>query len=76
MFKQGISPSSIADIMSKMLKENGKEGHFLAQLIRNMNVKIQTAMDVAAGVDKDWLIAQRTLKKLNECVNCVLRLLS
>ena len=75
MFKQGISPSSIADIMSKMLKENGKEGHFLAQLIRNMNVKIQTTMDMAAGVDKNWSIVHHTLKKLNECANCASSLL-
>ena len=39
-----------------------------------MNAKIQSAIDVAAGVYKDWTVAQRTLKKLNECVNCLLRI--
>ena len=74
MCKQGISPPPIADIMTEVVKEKRKEGYFLAQTIHNMNIKIQTAIDVAAGVDKDWTIAQRTLKKLNECVNCALRI--
>ena len=75
MCKQGTSPSLIANIITEVLNEKGKEGHFLEKLIQNMNVKIQTAIDVAAGVDKDWSVAQSTLKKLNECVNCASRIL-
>ena len=69
MLEQGFSLTSIAGVMNEAAKEKGKEGSFHAKTITNMNAKIQTAIDVAAGVDKDWTVAQRTLKKLNECVN-------
>ena len=76
MYKQGFSsPNSIVGIMNEVANEKGKESNFHGKILRNMNVKIQTAIDVAAGVDKDWTIAQRTLKKLNECVNCTSRIL-
>ena len=75
MYKQGFSPTSTVGIMNEVGKEKGKEGNVHAQTMRNMNVKMQTAMDVAAGVDKDWTIAQRTLKKLNEYVDCLLRIM-
>ena len=60
--------------MNEVAKEKGKEGNCRAKTMTNMKAKIQTAIDVAAGVDKDWTIAQRTLKKLNECVHCALRI--
>ena len=69
MYEQGFRPTSISSIMNEVAKEKGKKGNFYAQAMRNMNVKIQTAIDVSVGSDKDWTIAQRTLKKLNECVD-------
>ena len=66
MYEQGVGPSSIADVMTEVLKQKGKKGDFLAQTVNNVTTQVQTAMDLVAGIDTNWSVAQKTLKRLNE----------
>ena len=66
MYEQGVGHSSIADVMTEVIKQKGKKGAFLAQTVRNITTKLQTAMDLVAGIDSTWSVAQKTLQKLNE----------
>ena len=66
MYEKGVSPQTIAKIMSEVLNNSGKSGEILAKTIRNVNEKCQSAMDVIAGVSSDMTIAERTMGRLNE----------
>ena len=66
MYDKGVSPQTIANIMSEVLNKSGKSGEFLAKTIRNINEKCQAAMDVIAGISSDMSIAEKTMAKLNE----------
>ena len=66
MYETGVGPSSIADVMTEVLKQKGKKGDFLAQTVNNVTTQVQTAMDLVAGIDTKWSVAQKTLKRLNE----------
>ena len=66
MYEKGVSPQTIANIMSEVLNKSGKSGAFLAQTIRNINEKCQAAMDVIAGISSDMSIAEKTMGRLNE----------
>ena len=66
MYGQGVFPFSIADVMTEVVKQKGKRGDFLAKTVQNITTQLQTAMDLVAGIDKEWSVAQKTLNKLNE----------
>ena len=66
MYEQGVPHSSIAGVMSEVMKQKGKKGAFLAQTVRNITAKVQKAMDVVAGIDSSWSVAKKTLKVLTE----------
>ena len=57
---------SIADIFNQIRKEEGKEGEFLAKTIINITQHNQNAVDIAADVDKNGSIVQKTTEKLNQ----------
>ena len=62
MYGQRIDPSSIADVMTKFVKQKGKNGDFLAKTVHNITTELQTAMGLSAGIDKDCSVAQTNLK--------------
>ena len=66
MYEQGVPHSSIAGVMSEVMKHKGKKEYFLAKTVRNITGKVQKAMDLVAGIDSLWLVAKTTLKVLTE----------
>ena len=59
MYEYGVPPSTIANIMSQVFKNDGKPGEFIASTIKNISKKTQQAMDVIAGIDADFNVAKR-----------------
>ena len=68
MYEQGVPNQTIANIMSNVVNEAGKEGEFLSSTIKNITVKCQKIMDEIAGISSDMSIAEKTLRNLTECV--------
>ena len=68
MYEQGVPHSSIAGVMSEVMKHKGKKGLFLAQTVKNITSKVQKAMNVVAGIDSPWSVAKKTLKVLTRLV--------
>ena len=66
MYEQGVPHSSIAGVMSEVMKHKRKKGLFLAQTVKNITAKVQKAMNVVAGIDSPWSVAKKTLKVLTE----------
>ena len=66
MYEQGAPHSSMADVMSEVMRQKGKKGALLAQTVRNITAKVQKAMDVLAGIDLSWSVAKKTLKVMTE----------
>ena len=66
MYEKGVSPQTIANIMSEVLNKSWKSCEFLAQTIKNINEKCQAAMDVIACILSDMTIAEKTMGRLNE----------
>ena len=66
MYEQGVGSPSIADITTEVVKQRGKKRAFLAKMVCSTTTQLQIAMDLVAGIDKDWSVAKKTLKKLNE----------
>ena len=59
MYEQGVPHSSIAGVMNEVMKHKGKKGAFLAQTVKNITAKVQNAMNVVAGIDSSWSVAQK-----------------
>ena len=66
IYDKGVSPQTIASIMSEVLNKSGKLGEFLAQTIKNINEKCQAAMDIIAGISSDMTTAEKIMGRLNE----------
>ena len=66
MYEQGVPHSSIAGVMNEVMKHQGKKGAFLARTVKNITAKVQNAMNVVAGIDSSWSVAQNTLFLLTE----------
>ena len=66
MYEQGVGPSSIADVMTEVLKQKGKKEAFLAKIVQKVTTQLHTAMDLVASTDTVWSVAQKTLQKWNE----------
>ena len=68
MYEQGVFHSSKAGIMSKVMKQRGKKGAFLAQTVKKITIKVQKAMGIVAGIYSLWSVAKKTLTLLTKCV--------
>lgn len=66
MYNQGIGNQAIANIMTDIVNKAGLSGEFLAETIRNINVKCQAVMDEIAGISANMSLATETIKRLNE----------
>ena len=62
----GLSNDQIASIVTGYFNKSGRQGEFLASVIKNMMSKHQVEVDLLAGIEKDFSIAQKTLSRLNE----------
>ena len=66
MYENGISQTTIANVMTNAVNKEGITGEFLGSTIKNITTGMQQAMDEIAGIDSSWSIAQKTIQKLNE----------
>ena len=66
MVSMGLSSGQIASMVTGYFNKSGRQGKFLASVIKNMVSKHQLEVDLLAGIEKDFSIAQKTLSRLNE----------
>ena len=66
MGSMGLSSGQIASMVTGYFNKSGRQGEFLASVIMNVLSKHQLEVDLLAGIEKDFSIAQKTLSRLNE----------
>ena len=65
LHEKNVGNTAIARVMNEILQQRNVKGSFLPKTIDNITTRLQNAMDVVAGVDSSWSLAQKTLAKLN-----------
>ena len=66
MHQEGVGPTSISTIMTKILNDNGINGEFTPSAMKNATRRMQLAIDELDGiVGGDYTIAEKSIKKLN-----------
>ena len=66
MHQEGVGPTSISTIMTKVLNDNGINGKFTPSAMKNVTRRMQSAIDELDGiVGGDYTIAEKSIKKLN-----------
>lgn len=66
MYDSGVPNQTIANIMTNVANSAGKQGEFLSSTIKNINEKVQKAMDAIAGIEVDFSVAEKTIAVLKE----------
>ena len=64
MFEEELSPNVIGRVMECLRTQKGKVGRLRPKSAYYAAQKHRDAIDVACGISKDWIIAQKTLAKL------------
>lgn len=65
MYDNGVTSSTIANIMSTVVNKNGGKGEFIPSTINNITKEMKEAMDAIAGISADFSIAEKTIHRLN-----------
>ena len=69
MHQEGVGPTSISTIMTKVLNDKGINGEFTPSAMKNVTRRMQAAIDELDGiVGGDYTIAEKSIKKLNTYV--------
>jgi hypothetical protein len=66
MYKMGMSNGVIAGVMSGYMQGKGVAGEFLTHTIKTITSKLTREMEVLAGIDSDFSVAEKTIAQLNE----------
>jgi len=65
MYRTGMPNGSITSVMTGVFEESGKNGKFVTDTIENITQKMTKTMDAVKGISQDFIIAERTLERLN-----------
>lgn len=68
MHNMQVSESTIANVMTQWLNDEGKKGEFLPQAIKRISARTQKAIDSISGISADMSVAEKTLEKSNRCM--------
>ena len=68
LVEHGVSPTTTAQIMTKVVNDAGRPGEFVPKTIHNISDKTQKMMDHLKGISSDWSEAQKTLGVLHAYV--------
>ena len=66
LYCEGVGPTVVANIMTKLVKKKGKTGHFSPSRVNSITSRMQKVFDAMAGMGQYYCTqAERTVAKLN-----------
>ena len=66
LYSEGVGPSIVANVMTKIVNKKGKAGYFVPSRVKNITLRMQNAFDTISGLKGEYSTqAQRTIDRLN-----------